>query len=110
MAEQGRSQAAWTRGPLGAETMLSQGLTEPVVTPRTLSGAEALSSSFVPPAVGRGEMENLGNKEALHLDLFTLCVTSVLLSLRCRVSAGKNVSFASLLDPQHPGEGLAGPR
>lgn len=110
MSEQGRSRAACTPGPLGAEVTLSQGLTEPVVTPRTLSGAEALSNSFVSPAKGRGEMENWGNKEALNLDVFTLCVTSVLLSLRYRVSAGENVSSASLLDPQRPGEGLAGPQ
>lgn len=46
-------------------------------------------------------MERLGNEEALNPDFFIVLIASALLSLRCSISEGKNVFFASWLDPQN---------
>lgn len=89
--------------------MLYLGSDQAEVTSGTLSGVKVSSSDFVSSTMGRGEMGRVGDMEALNPDLFIMCIAPLLLSLRCPVSAGNSVCFASLIDPQHPEQCSMGP-
>lgn len=95
MSEQGRSQAAWTQGPLGAGIMLYLSLIEPMGTPRTLNRAQASSDVLTSLTMGQRE-RNWKTKRPWILTYALWRVTSPL-SLGCRVSGGISVSFAPCL-------------
>ena len=97
MSEQGRSQAAWTQGSLGAGIMLYLRLIEPMGTPRTLNRAQASSNILMSLTMGQRE-RNWKTKRPWILMYLFWWVTS-LLSRGCRVSGGSSVSFASCLIP-----------
>lgn len=56
MSERGRSQAAWTRGPLGAG-ILYLSLIEPMGTPRALNRAQASSDVLMSLTMGQRERD-----------------------------------------------------
>lgn len=108
MSERGRSQAAWTRGPLGAGIILYLSLIEPMGTPRALNRAQASSDVLMSLTMGQRERDWETKRPWLVTSAFWW-VTSVP-SLGCRVSGGVSVSFASCLITSTVGQGLVGPR
>ena len=106
MSEQGRSQAAWTQGPLGAGIMLYLSLIEPMGTPRTLNRAQASSDVLTSLTIGQRE-RNWKTKRPWILTYAVWCVTSL---TRMPSLWKHQCFFCSMLDRQHPGQGLVVPR